>query len=317
MKTGRINYDIVGEPNYLEGNLHISNEILDDISEDLSNDPVSIGELQCTNQDSFSMYLKDINQYKLMTDEEVEYYGKKLLEGDAHAREKFITHNLKYVVNVAKSRLPLSPLLIDDLVSAGNFGLIRAAGKYDFRRAKFTSLAKGEILAAMIREEENQSRTIRISVHMVQKRNKVNHSIERLTQTLGRTPNPEEISKDTGIKLKDVLKALDASTKMYSIDNMVGSDSEDEGSDYLKSDYDLESECLGNERANLITMALAELSDDEKSIIQLKFFERRDPKSICEILKLEMKEVKSLEKQTMVKLKEALLDLGIDTAILA
>ena len=317
MKTGRINYDIVDEPIYLESDLQISNEILDDISDEITDDPIIIGELQCTNQDSFSMYLKDINQHKLMTDAEVEYYGKKLLEGDANAREKFIIHNLKYVVNVAKSRLPLSPLLIDDLVSAGNFGLIRAAEKYDYRRAKFTSLAKGEILAAMIREEENQSRTIRISVHMVQKRNKVNHSVERLTQALGRTPNPEEISKDTGIKLKDVLKALDASVKMYSIDNMIGSDSEDEGSDYLKSDYSLESECLGHERSNLIAMALSELSDDEKSIIQLKFFERRDSKSICEILNLEAKEVKSLEKQTMAKLKEVLLDLGIDTAILA
>lgn len=316
MKMGKINKGIIHNEECLGSDYEISNEILDDISDEILDISLDVSEMKIKDLDSFSFYLKEIGQHKLMTNEEMVYYGKLLLKGDQLAKEKFITHNLKYVIKVAKERLPVSPLGIEELVSSGNLGLISAAESYDYRKTKFITYAHDKIWAAMIRDEENNSRTIRIPVYMVQKRNKVNRSIEKLTKTLDRTPSIEEISVDTGFCMKDVKKAMDASIKMYSVDTMVGSDLNDEGGDYLQSEYDLESDCLSKERNNIISIALSKLSEDERNVIKLRFFEREDHKNIGEILNMEISRVKSIEKHTMAKLKNAFLDLGIDTASL-
>ena len=140
--------------------------------------------------DSVQTYLKEIGKTELLTTEEEKELAKKIEKGDEDARQRFIRANLRLVVSIAKRYVNRSPhLSILDLVQEGNIGLVCAVSKIDYRRGfKFSTYATWWIRQAITRALADQSRTIRIPVHMVETISKYTQAKRRLMQELGREP---------------------------------------------------------------------------------------------------------------------------------
>src|SRR3989338_9085722 len=147
--------------------------------------------------DSVQMYLREIGKVPLLTaDEEVEL-AKRIEQGDAEARKRLAEANLRLVVSIAKKYTGRKNLSLLDLIQEGNMGLFRAVEKFDYRRGyKFSTYGTWWIRQAITRALADQSRTIRIPVHMVETINKFTQIQRRLIQDLGREPMPEEIAAE-------------------------------------------------------------------------------------------------------------------------
>jgi RNA polymerase primary sigma factor len=181
------------------------------------------------NVDSVQMYLKEIGKTDLISgDEEVEL-AKRILKGDEDAREKLTKANLRLVVNIAKRYVGRSPhLTLLDLIQEGNIGLFRAVEKFDYKRGyKFSTYATWWIRQAITRALADQSRTVRIPVHMVETISKFNQVKRRLIQDLGREPMPEEIAAEMGVEVEKIRHIIKISQETVSLEAPVGEDEED------------------------------------------------------------------------------------------
>ena len=179
--------------------------------------------------DSVQMYLKEIGKTDLLSgDEEVEL-AKRIEKGDEGARENLTKANLRLVVSIAKRYVGRSPnLTLLDLIQEGNIGLFRAVEKFDYRRGyKFSTYATWWIRQAVTRALADQSRTVRIPVHMVETISKYTQVKRRLLQDLGREPMPEEIAAEMGIEVDKVRYIQKISQDTVSLEAPVGEDDED------------------------------------------------------------------------------------------
>jgi len=179
--------------------------------------------------DSVQMYLKEIGKTDLLSgDEEVEL-AKRVEKRDEEAREKIIKANLRLVVSIAKRYVGRSPnLTLLDLIQEGNIGLFRAADKFDYRRGyKFSTYATWWIRQAITRALADQSRTIRIPVHMVETISKYTQVKRRLLQDLGREPMPEEIAAEMGVEVEKIRYIQKISQDTVSLEAPVGEEEED------------------------------------------------------------------------------------------
>jgi len=177
--------------------------------------------------DSIQMYLREIGKVSLLKPEEEITLAKKAEHGDKEAKRKLIEANLRLVVSIAK-RFTGKSLSLLDLIQEGNIGLFRAVEKFDYRRGyKFSTYATWWIRQAITRALADQSRTIRIPVHMVETINKFKQAERQLIQDLGREPLPEEIAAEMGEPLDRVLHIIKISQDTISIETSVGEDDED------------------------------------------------------------------------------------------
>ena len=151
--------------------------------------------------DSIQMYLREIGKYPLLNAEEERSLAKRIVEGDAEARNLLARANLRLVVSIAKKYVGRSPdLTLLDLIQEGNLGLFKAVDKFDFTKGfKFSTYATWWIRQAITRALADQSRTIRIPVHMVETIAKYKQVSRRLAQDLGRDPRAEEIALELGV----------------------------------------------------------------------------------------------------------------------
>lgn len=179
--------------------------------------------------DSVQMYLKEIGKTDLLSSEEEVELAKRIEKGDEEAREKLIKSNLRLVVSIAKRYVGRSPnLTLLDLIQEGNIGLFRAADKFDYHRGyKFSTYATWWIRQAITRALADQSRTIRIPVHMVETISKYTQVKRRLLQDLGREPMPEEIAAEMGVEVEKVRYIQKISQDTVSLESPVGEDEED------------------------------------------------------------------------------------------
>jgi len=180
--------------------------------------------------DSVQMYLREIGKTPLLTRDEEKELAKKIEKGDIEARNKLIQANLRLVVSIAKRYVGRSPnLTLLDLIQEGNIGLARAVDKFDYRRGfKFSTYATWWIRQAITRALADQSRTIRIPVHMVETISKYAQIKRRLFQDLGREPLPEEIASEMGVDIEKVRHIIKISQDTIPFETPVGD--EDEGS---------------------------------------------------------------------------------------
>jgi len=179
--------------------------------------------------DSVQMYLKEIGKTDLLSGEEEVELAKRIEKRDEEAREKIIKANLRLVVSIAKRYVGRSPnLTLLDLIQEGNIGLFRAADKFDYRRGyKFSTYATWWIRQAITRALADQSRTIRIPVHMVETISKYTQVKRRLLQDLGREPMPEEIAAEMGVEVEKIRYIQKISQDTLSLEAPVGEDEED------------------------------------------------------------------------------------------
>lgn len=179
--------------------------------------------------DSVQMYLREIGKTPLLTASEEKELAKKIEKGDIEARNKLIQANLRLVVSIAKRYVGRSPnLTLLDLIQEGNLGLARAVDKFDYRRGfKFSTYATWWIRQAITRALADQSRTIRIPVHMVETISKFTQVKRHLLQDLGREPLPEEIASEMGVDVEKVRHIIKISQETISFEAPIGDEDED------------------------------------------------------------------------------------------
>ncbi len=177
--------------------------------------------------DYIQMYLREIGKIPLLTAEEEIALAKRKERGEKEAEKKLIEANLRLVVSIAKKFMGKSLSLLD-LIQEGNIGLFRAVKKFEYRKGyKFSTYATWWIRQAITRALADQSRTIRIPVHMVETINKFQQVERQLIQDLGREPLPEEIAAEMGEEVDKVRHIIKISQDTVSLETSVGEDEED------------------------------------------------------------------------------------------
>lgn len=183
-------------------------------------------DLSDISSDSIQMYLREIGKVSLLTSEEEIALAKRKEKGDKEAEDRLAEANLRLVVSIAKKFVDKNLSLLD-LIQEGSIGLFRAVEKFDYRKGyKFSTYATWWIRQAITRALADQSRTIRIPVHMVETINKFQQAQRQLIQCLGREPLPEEIASEMGETVDRVRHIIKISQDTISIDTSVGEDDE-------------------------------------------------------------------------------------------
>ncbi len=223
--------------------------------------------------DPVRMYLREIGRIPLLTrDQEIDL-AQKTEAGDAKAKEKLTSSNLRLVVSIAKKYIGRGMSFLD-LIQEGNKGLIRAVEKYNWKKGfKFSTYATWWIRQAITRAIADQARTIRIPVHMVETINKLIRISRKLMQTLGREPTPEEVAEVMEITPDKVREILKISQKTTSLETPIGDDEDSYLGDFIEdtkqaSPYELTTQRLLREN---IEEVLAGLSDRESKGLEMRF----------------------------------------------
>jgi len=227
------------------------------------------------NSDSIQMYLKEIGRVPLLNGEEEIELAKRKEKGDKEAEKKIIEANLRLVVSIAKKFVGAKGLSLLDLIQEGNIGLFRAVEKFEYRKGyKFSTYATWWIRQAITRALADQSRTIRIPVHMVETINKFTQVERRLIQDLGREPMPEEIASEMGEDIDKVRHIIKISQDTISLETTVGEDEEDS----TLEDFIEDVKNVAPDRAAALQLlkdyvkeVVATLSPREQKILEMRF----------------------------------------------
>ena len=226
--------------------------------------------------DSIQMYLREIGRYPLLNAQSERDLAKRITEGDEEARNLLARANLRLVVSIAKKYVGRSPdLTLLDLIQEGNLGLFKAVDKFDFTKGfKFSTYATWWIRQAITRALADQSRTIRIPVHMVETIAKYKQVSRRLSQDLGRDPLAEEIALEMGVEVDKIYQIEKIDQDTVSLESPVG-DEEDGKSvlgDFIKDDKILapDQEVARRILADQLKEILDELSPKEREILKLR-----------------------------------------------
>lgn len=225
--------------------------------------------------DSIQMYLREIGQYPLLNAHEERVLAKRIVEGDDEARNLLARANLRLVVSIAKKYVGRSPdLTLLDLIQEGNLGLFKAVDKFDFTKGfKFSTYATWWIRQAITRALADQSRTIRIPVHMVETMAKYKQVSRRLAQDLGRDPMPEEIATEMNVEVEKIYQIEKISQDTISLELPVGDDDDRSRlSDFISDDKIIspDQEVAHSILTDQITEILETLSDKERKILEMR-----------------------------------------------
>lgn len=225
--------------------------------------------------DSIQMYLREIGQYPLLNAHEERVLAKRIVDGDDEARNLLARANLRLVVSIAKKYVGRSPdLTLLDLIQEGNLGLFKAVDKFDFTKGfKFSTYATWWIRQAITRALADQSRTIRIPVHMVETMAKYKQVSRRLAQDLGRDPMPEEIATEMQVEVEKIYQIEKISQDTISLELPVGDDDDRSRlSDFISDDKIVspDQEVAHSILTDQITEILDTLSDKERKILEMR-----------------------------------------------
>ncbi len=250
----------------------------------LSGDPEPDAELAgrrydrtSSSNDSVQMYLKEIGKYPLIRAAEERDLAQKIAAGDEEARNLLAQANLRLVVSIAKKYATRSAdLTLLDLIQEGNIGLYKAVEKFDWTKGfKFSTYATWWIRQSITRALADQSRTIRIPVHMVETISKYKQVYRRLEQDLGRTPLPEEIATEMGIEVDKIhmINKINQSTK--SLEESIGGSDDDKStlSEFVADDKIMSPDREASKRIlqDQFKDILNDLSPKEMKIIEMRY----------------------------------------------
>ncbi|HEX2182392.1 MAG TPA: sigma-70 family RNA polymerase sigma factor, partial [Rubrobacteraceae bacterium] len=168
--------------------------------------------------DSIRMYLAEIGRVRLLTHADEIRLAKGIARGDKRCKDRLVEANLRLVVSIAKKYRNRGVSFLD-LIQEGNLGLIRAAEKFDHTKGyKFSTYATWWIRQAVTRAIADKGRTIRVPVHMVEKINKFHRTHRRMVQLLGREPSDEEIARELGVPVEEILRLQEISQRSISLE---------------------------------------------------------------------------------------------------
>jgi len=223
--------------------------------------------------DATRLYLGEIGFTSLLTADEEKYYSRLALKGDESGRKKMIECNLRLVVKIARRYLNRGLALLD-LIEEGNLGLIRAVEKFDPERGfRFSTYATWWIRQTIERAIMNQTRTIRLPIHVVKEINIYLRAARHLSQTLDHEPSAEEIAEKLDKPIGDVKRMLGLNERIASVDSPMGHDADNSLLDAIPDENNVDPVVLLQDddvKAN-IEQWLAQLSDKQREVVERRF----------------------------------------------
>ncbi len=259
--------------------------------------------------DAIKYYLKEIRKTPLLTFAQEQELAKRISEGDQDARAKMIEANLRLVVAIGKKYINRG-LQFSDIIEEGNLGLIRAVEKFQYQKGfKFSTYASWWIKQAIERAIVNQTRTIRLPVHIAEIVNTYTRTVRQLTQKLGRDPQIEEIAKKMKISIEKARSISQVVRETYSLDMLIGDQEEDTLKDILQDNNSLSPASFSEDirRREHIDEWLQQLSVSERKVVELRFgLNDGEPKTLDSIGKefgITRERVRQIETQALNKLR--------------
>ena len=279
-----------------EGEVHDAeeNEVLEDIIEDaevvlveeegdaLIEETPAVAEVENVFQagempegqlDATRLYLSEIGFSPLLTAQEEVFYSRLAQKGEESGRKKMIESNLRLVVKIARRYLNRGLALLD-LIEEGNLGLIRAVEKFDPERGfRFSTYATWWIRQTIERAIMNQTRTIRLPIHVVKEINIYLRAARHLAQTRDHEPSPEEIAQMLDKPIEDVKRMLGLNERITSVDTPMGRDADNALLDAIPDENNVDPVLLLQDddvRAN-IEQWLAQLTDKQREVVERRF----------------------------------------------
>jgi len=259
--------------------------------------------------DAIKYYLKEIRKTPLLTFDQEQELAKRIEQGDQDARAKMIEANLRLVVAIGKKYINRG-LQFSDIIEEGNLGLIRAVEKFQYKRGfKFSTYASWWIKQSIERAIVNQTRTIRLPVHIAEIVNAYLRTIRQLTQSLGREPSVEEIAKKMKVTVDKVRSVSQVVRETYSLDMLIGDQEEDTLKDILQDTNAVSPASFSDEirRREHIDDWLQQLSVSERKVIEMRFGlidgETRTLDAIGKEFGITRERVRQIETQALNKLR--------------
>lgn len=259
--------------------------------------------------DPIREYLKEIGSIPLLTQEQEQELAKRKAEGDTLAGQKLVEANLRLVVSIAK-RYTGRGMSFLDLVQEGNIGLMKAVEKFDYAKGyRLSTYATWWVKQSVTRALADQSRTIRLPVHMVEAVNRVRRAQRALAVRLGREPSNEEIGKEVGMSERRVTELMQSSGDTVSLETPVGDEDGSNLGDFVADDANASTE----EKAESVFLReeidqmLQGLNPREREVIVLRFgLETGHPMTLEEVgkrFKVTRERIRQIETAALRKLR--------------
>ncbi|MGR6862306.1 RNA polymerase sigma factor RpoS [Aliivibrio salmonicida] len=268
--------------------------------------------------DATQLYLGEIGFSPLLTAEEEVYFSRLSLKGDVAARSRMIESNLRLVVKIAR-RYNHRGLALLDLVEEGNLGLIRAVEKFDPERGfRFSTYATWWIRQTIERAIMNQTRTIRLPIHVVKELNVYLRAARELSQKLDHEPTPEEIAEKLDKPVSDVSRMLRLNERVTSVDSMVAGESDKALLDILPDtkNCDPESETQKNDINASLVGWLGQLNPKQKEVVARRFgllgYETATLEQVGKEIGLTRERVRQIQVEGLRRLREIMTQQGLN-----
>jgi RNA polymerase primary sigma factor len=270
---------------------------------------VESGELAATTSDALGMFLGELRNYPLLTKEQEVELAQRIEKGDLGAKERLVNSNLRLVVSLAK-RYQGQELPLLDLIQEGVLGLIRATEKFDWRRGyKFSTYATFWIRQAIQRGLGNQSRTIRLPIHIGQRERKIALFDRQFLAGRGRPPTDDEIVAGTDLTRQEIEEVRAVTRAVTSLERQVGEEGQTEFGDLLPSDrLPLEEEVEIALTEQSLRRAVEQLPEKERLVLRMRYgIDGAEPVPLREAgrrLGVSSESVRNLEKAALRHLAE-------------
>ncbi len=223
-------------------------------------------------EDSVRLYLREIGRVKMIKpDEEIEL-ARRIAKGDLDAKKKLIQANLRLVISIAKKYVNRG-LPFQDLIQEGNLGLIRAAEKFDHTKGfKFSTYATWWIRQAITRAIADQSRTIRLPVHLYETISRIKKTTKLLSQEMGRKPTEEEIATRMEMTIEKLRFIAKSAQLPISLETPIGKEEDSRLGDFIESDGETpEDQVSKNLLREDLEKVLDSLSPRERDVLRLRY----------------------------------------------
>ena len=268
--------------------------------------------------DATQIYLGEIGFSPLLSAEEEVYFSRLSLKGDAAARKRMIESNLRLVVKIARRYINRGLALLD-LIEEGNLGLIRAVEKFDPERGfRFSTYATWWIRQTIERAIMNQTRTIRLPIHVVKELNIYLRAARELSQKLDHEPTPEEIAAALDRPVAEVRKMLKLNEKITSVDMPVAGASEKQLLDVIADEKEQgpEGELQDEDIRQHLVLWLDELNPKQREVLARRFgllgYEPSTLEDVGHEIGLTRERVRQLQVEALGRLKEIVTHQGLN-----
>ncbi|EAS43461.1 RNA polymerase sigma factor RpoS [Photobacterium profundum] len=288
--------------------------------EESSSDDVDVSKYGTTQKalDATQLYLGEIGFSPLLTAEEEVLYARRALRGDEIARKRMIESNLRLVVKISR-RYSNRGLALLDLVEEGNLGLIRAVEKFDPERGfRFSTYATWWIRQTIERAIMNQTRTIRLPIHVVKELNVYLRTARELAQKLDHEPTAEDIALQLEKPVDDVNRMLRLNERVSSVDNPIGGDSEKALLDIIPDEKggSPESSTQDDDIKNSIVHWLQELNPKQREVLARRFgllgYEASTLEDVGREIGLTRERVRQIQVEGLRRLRDMLTHQGLN-----